>query len=115
MLKIIIPIQSLSDVVTNSSSELFCTIFSDSQIEDIYNLFEDIFGYNQDSDLGPVVYLCRKSDDTYYLEDDRYDSFPDSWVEIHTPYEAVDHTTFYTAGVQAILKEHFSDYKIEFE
>lgn len=114
-MKIIIPIQSVSDVVTNSSSELFCTIFSETQAEDIYKLFEDIFGYNTDSDLGPVVYLVHKSDDDYYQEDERYASFPESWVEIHTPYEAVDHSAFYTAGIKALLKEHFTDYQFEFE
>ena len=48
MIRILIPIQSLSDVVTNSSSELFCTIFSNTQLKDIYYLFDDLFGYMTD-------------------------------------------------------------------
>ena len=59
MFKLIIPIQSLSDVVTNSSSELFCTIFSDTQLEQIYGLFDDLFGYNDDSELGPTVRIIN--------------------------------------------------------
>lgn len=30
-----VKIQSISDIITNSSSELFCTIFSDNYLKDI--------------------------------------------------------------------------------
>lgn len=114
MIKIIISIQSLSDVVTNSSSELFCTIFSDTQLEDIYKLFEDLFGGNQDPDEGPRVYLINKKDDIFYQDED-YGKFPDSWIEISLPYSSFDASSFYRAGVEAILEDNFSDYKISFE
>lgn len=117
MIKILIPIQSLSDVVTNSSSELFCTIFSDTQLEQIYRLFDDLFGYNNDSELGPTVRFINKKDDDYYQDEDGYSSYPDSWVEISLPYDSYDASSFYSAGIKAILKDKFpnSDYILNFE
>lgn len=115
MIRILIPIQSLSDVVTNSSSELFCTIFSNTQLKDIYYLFDDLFGYMTDPDEGPTVRLVNKSDDDYYQEEE-YDSFPDSWIEISLPYSSYDASSFYNAGIKAILKDKFpnSDYTLNF-
>lgn len=117
MIKILIPIQSLSDIVTNSSSELFCTIFSDTQLEEIYGLFDDLFGYNNDSELGPTVRFINKEDDDYYQDEDGYASYPDSWVEISLPYDSYDASSFYSAGIKAILKDKFpdSDYTLKFE
>ncbi len=116
MFKLIIPIQSLSDVVTNSSSELFCTIFSDTQLEQIYGLFDDLFGYNDDSELGPTARLINKTDADYYQDEEEYASFPDSWIEISLPYDSYDASSFYSAGIKAILKDKFpnSDYILNF-
>ena len=116
MFKLIIPIQSLSDVVTNSSSELFCTIFSDTQLEQIYGLFDDLFGYNDDSELGPTARLINKTDADYYQDEEEYVSFPDSWIEISLPYDSYDASSFYSAGIKAILKDKFpnSDYILNF-
>ena len=116
MFKLIIPIQSLSDVVTNSSSELFCTIFSDTQLEQIYGLFDDLFGYNDDSELGPTARLINKTDADYYQDEEEYASFPDSWIEIRLPYDSYDASSFYSAGIKAILKDKFpnSDYILNF-
>lgn len=116
MFKLIIPIQSLSDVVTNSSSELFCTIFSDTQLEQIYGLFDDLFGYNDDSELGPTARLINKTDADYYQDEEEYASLPDSWIEISLPYDSYDASSFYSAGIKAILKDKFpnSDYILNF-
>lgn len=116
MFKLIIPIQSLSDVVTNSSSELFCTIFSNTQLEQIYGLFDDLFGYNDDSELGPTARLINKTDADYYQDEEEYASFPDSWIEISLPYDSYDASSFYSAGIKAILKDKFpnSDYILNF-
>lgn len=114
MYRIIIPIQSLSDVVTNSSSELFCTIFSDTQLEEIYELFDDLFGHNKYSEEGLTVRLINKSDDYCYQEED-YNKFPESWIEINIPYSSFDASSFYEAGIRAILTDKFSDYILNFE
>ena len=109
MFKLIIPIQSLSDVVTNSSSELFCTIFSDTQLDEIHDIFDNLFGYNDDSEMSPAVYFRNKDKD-----DDYYEDYPESWLEIWLPY-GYECTRFMKAGIEAVLKERFNDYEVKME
>lgn len=92
-----INIQSFSDVITNSSSEIFCTI-SGTDLDAIYELLKPLFpaGYGY-SDMEPTLY---KEDDSVAL-----------WL----PYGeyAVE---FYKEGLEAILDKYFKDnYKIEYE
>ena len=47
-------ILSISDVITNSSSEVFCYITGD-KLDEIYDIFETIIGYNQEYELTPVI------------------------------------------------------------
>ena len=56
-----INIQSFSDVITNSSSEIFCTI-SGADLDAIYELLKPLFpaGYGY-SDMEPTLY---KEDDS---------------------------------------------------
>lgn len=112
MYKIIIPLQSISDVITNSSSELFCTIFSEKQLESIYKLLSKLFD-NSDPEIGPTVSLIDKRTDSYYAEDDYYKDYPDSWIEIDLPYDTFGHI-FYEKGLEAVLKDNFNDFKIKF-
>lgn len=92
-----INIQSFSDVVTNSSSEIFCTI-TGNDLDSIYELLKPLFpssyGY---SDMEPTL--------------DMEDGVITLWI----PYgeQPVD---FYRAGLEAMLDKHFKDnYKIEYE
>lgn len=90
-----INIQSFSDVITNSSSEIFCTITGDNT-EAIYDLLKQLFP-GCDSDLEPVLYEGDNS------------------VSLWLPYGeyAVE---FYKAGLEAVLDKYFKDnYKIEYE
>lgn len=131
-MKVIIPIQSISDLITNSSSELFAIIDANNQeiLQNIYQLVYDLFGGdNQELEETPIVTLCRrptkkeiedKYNSDYYSyrfnnTDDIY-SLPESWIEIELPYR-VDHCKlFFKAGLDAILKEKFgNNYKIEYE
>ena len=50
-------ILSISDLITNSSSEVFCIITPEakSMVKDIFEVFDDIFGYNQEYEVTPVV------------------------------------------------------------
>lgn len=90
-----INIQSFSDVITNSSSEIFCTITGDNT-EAIYNLLKPLFpGY--DSDLEPVLYE------------------EDNSVSLWLPY-GDQPIEFYREGLKAVLDKYFKDnYKIEYE
>ena len=56
-------ILSISDVITNSSSEVFCYITGEEEIlEELYDTLDSIFGYNQESEVTPVVDMgeCHK-------------------------------------------------------
>lgn len=110
--KIIIPIQSISDVITNSSSELFCTIFSEEHLDDIHNLLVDLIGKGY-SDESLSVYLECKDDD---YKSEYYKDYPDYWIEIHMPYDFYNASNILRAGLEAILENEFEDgYKIVFE
>lgn len=129
-MKIKLLIQSISNIITNSSSELFAVIDANKEILDsIYEILNNIFGDNQESEITPVVTLCRrptkkeiehKFDSDYYSwryseEDDIY-SLPEYWIEVELPYCLDDCTKFFSAGLEAILKEKFGDnFKIEYE
>lgn len=107
--KIIIPIQSISDVITNSSSELFCTIYSEEHLDDIYEFFKEYMGvgYSEDS---LSIYLEHKDD---YPDEEYYKDYPDSWIEIHMPYDYSNVSKLLQIGLEAILENKFKDkYKI---
>ena len=57
-----INIQSFSDVITNSSSEIFCTITGDD-LKAIYDLLKPILP-GRDSDLEPTLHM----EDNYKIE-----------------------------------------------
>ena len=129
-MKIIIPIQSVSDLITNSSSELFATIDADKEVlEDIYELINCLFGYDQESERTPVVTLCKRPTKSeiedrynlgyyswrYYDTVDIY-SLPENWIEIEMPYRFSECESFFKAGLDAILKEKFgNNFKIKYE
>lgn len=112
--KIIIPIQSMSDVITNSSSELFCTIFSEKHLDDIYKFFKEYVGVGY-SDESLSIYLEHK-DETFDVDSDYYKDYPDNWIEIHIPYDYCNVSDILQVGLEAILKNKFKNgYKIVFE
>lgn len=90
-----IPIQSFSDVITNSSSEIFCAI-TGNDLKAIYELLKPMIP-GRDSDMEP----------TLHMEGDA--------VTLWLPYGDAP-VEFYRAGLEAILDKHFKDnYKIEYE
>lgn len=94
--KYLIPIQSFSDVITNSSSEIFCTITGDD-LQAIYKLLKPLFpGY--DSDLEPVLHQRDNNSISLWIP------YGESAIE------------FYREGIEAILDKYFKDnYTIEYE
>ena len=91
-MKIKIKIQSISDLITNSSSEVFCRINSDDPEikKQILGLLEDLIP-GDDMELEPVV---RVWDDEIVLE---------------LPNDYWSAAAFYRAGLEAILKEKFGE------
>lgn len=94
----IFKIQSFSDVITNSSSELFCTITSKNHIEEIFDVLYRLTGYNMDSEIGPCV----------YREDGNS-------ISVHLPYNISDVSDLFRAGLEVVLNKRFKDdYEINY-
>lgn len=106
-MKIIIKIQSISDIITNSSSEVFCTI-TGKDIESIYQVLKPFFpGY--DSEVEPTMNYYEKG------EWDDEDSYPQ--IVIWMPYGFEGVTTFYKAGLKTFLDQAIGEnnYNIDYE
>lgn len=125
-MKIIVSIQSISDIITNSSSELFATITSESEetLNEIYSLIDKLFGYRQESEITPCVDLYHRptQEQIDHWEIDswlRYKTpseYPEYWIEIEMPYDLEHCKSFYKEGLNAMLKENFGDnFKIIYE
>lgn len=100
MLKLNIKIQSVSGIITNSSSEVFCRIDSNC-VDVIYDLLSPLFPARY-SDDGPVLYR-REEDGVEYLE-------------IDMPYHISDCGEFFRAGLEALLDAHVpNNYTIDYD
>ena len=105
MIKILIPIQSISDIITNSSSEIFAYIHSKNHLDKIYSWINIIFEI-QESEITPCVHLRNKKERDYWFYDQTEEfinSFPEQWIEIELPYSYYDVETFYKEGLKALL------------
>lgn len=85
MLRIQINIQSISDIITNSSSEVFCTI-TGKDLEEVQSILGALFK-------------------TEYSEDFVRISITDETVEVWMPYNLYEQSAFFKAGLEAILKD----------
>ena len=109
-IKISIPIQSISDIITNSSSELFCTIHSDNNLLPIYELVERLFP-DDDPDYRPSIYWMNGDEIVSPYDETQSDPY----IEIYIPYSFYNLETFFKGGLEAVLNQSFGeDYKIEF-
>lgn len=98
MLQIAIKIQSISDIITNSSSEVFCTI-TGQDLNAIKDIIIPLFP-NTDSEMGPIAYLNEE----------------DSCIIIEIPYGLDGVADFYKAGLEALLDKYLGGhYCIEYE
>ena len=127
MNRIIVSIQSFGDIITNSSSEIFCTITGDVDVLDfIADLLSHVFDNYGDREIDPLFEYKVKEDmysDGYTKEDlesedctkEELDNKPDRFIEITLPYGCNE--KFYRAGLLAILGESENikgKYKIDF-
>ena len=117
MNRIIVSIQSFGDIITNSSSEIFCTITGDANVLDfIAELLSHVFDNYGDREIDPLFEYKVKEDmysDGYTKEE--LDNKPDRYIEITLPYSCNE--KFYRAGLLAILGESENikgKYKIDF-
>lgn len=104
-LTIVIKLQSFGDVITNSSSEVFCWIHSD-RLNEIVEILTPLFP-NKDSEMGPTLNVYEEG---YWDED----STP--CISIDFPYGMEGYEEFYRKGLTAILDQFFGseNYSIKY-
>ena len=110
-----IKIQSVSDIITNSSSEVFCRIESNDHLLKIADLLSSAIGSNNyDPEYEPVCRLRYKED--LYWSDEEKPELPSQWVEIEVPYSWTGRE-FYTIALPAVLDKLVGEnnYKIIYE
>lgn len=118
-----IPIQSFSDLITNSSSEIFQTIEgSEETINKIYDilspLFKDDGWYDEDMPTMKVRYKSKVEEDPeeYGFEDTELSDLPKAWIELWLPYGLSGCENFFKVGVKALLESNnIKDYIIKDE
>ena len=112
-----IKIQSVSDIITNSSSEVFCRIESDNHLVRIADLLCDAISpkYSYDPECEPVCRL-RYKEDSYWYSVEEKDELPSEWVEIEVPYSWTGRE-FYKIALPAVLDKVVGEnnYKIIYE
>ena len=89
-----IKIQSISDIITNSSSEVFCKI-TGNNLDEIWSILQPLFP-GVDSELEPVL---------RYYEDNEWDEGIPENIVLEFPYRLESVSEFYKAGLEAILKD----------
>lgn len=94
-----IKIQSISDIITNSSSEVFCTI-TGKDTETLFQILSPFFP-GEDSEMEPT--LCYNDENNH--------------LTIWMPYGFDRVTTFYKAGLKAVLDQAIGEnnYSIDYE
>lgn len=102
-LKITLKVQSISDLITNSSSETFLRIDTKDKVlhDEIYNALKDLFP-SRDWELSPVI-----SDETEYYHENE-EGFEGFVCELSLPY-GIECDTLFEVGVKAILKDKFGE------
>lgn len=112
--KVRIPIQSVSDLITNSSSEVFCRISSEDHLSGIWNLLKPLFN-NYDPEMYPYITERNLEEEKDQLDVEEIKRLPYRWIEISLPYDMDESKDFYRAGLDAILSKNFEDYTIDYE
>lgn len=103
---IVVKVQSISDIITNSSSEVFCTI-TGKDIEAIAELLKPLF-----SEHDPDLYPCMD-----FYDEDEWDEGHPGLIQISLPYGYDGITEFYRSGLEAILDQTIGEnnYDIDYD
>lgn len=102
MVKFLIPVQSISDIITNSSSETLCVISSNAHLKEIYDLLRELTNWTNDYEDGLVVRFRNK-------DDEDGEDYPDNWIELELPYCCDNMESILFEGIKAILENKFKD------
>lgn len=108
-----IPVQSVSDLITNSSSEVFCRILSEDNLDDIWNLLSPLFRTDSYYDEEyPTMTMRDLEEERDSLSIEEIKALPYKWIEIVMPYCMSEAQDFYKAGLEALLGNNFQDCEI---
>lgn len=112
-----INVQSVSGIITNSSSEVFCRIESDNSLDLIKEILRPLFAPGDWDDCCPYLREIDLDDEEYEEWcDDLETRTPRKWIEINMPYSLSEATEFYRAGLEAILSNRVpNDYRIIYD
>lgn len=112
-----IKVQSVSDIITNSSSEVFCRIESDNSLELIKEILRPLFAPGDWDDCSPFLTEVDLDDEEYEEWCEDWETrIPRKWIEINMPYGLSNATEFYKAGLEAILSDRVpDDYRIIYD
>lgn len=120
-IRIKLKVQSFSDIITNSSSELFAVIKDSDRLDDIYDVLLRIFGWDQESEQKMCVDIYERPTQEdldgwnwwTWLKNvskaSKPEDYPEKWIEIEMPYRLSEYRTYFEKGIEAILKEKFGD------
>ena len=118
MKQLLIPIQSFSNIITNSSSEIFCIIKGDKEtILFINNLLFNLLGENVYDEDSPMYELLCKSDlDKNDYSKEQWEKLSEYSIQISLPYNLWRCHTFFEEGLKALLEnsEVKNKYKLDF-
>lgn len=118
MKQLLIPIQSFSNIITNSSSEIFCIIKGDKEtMLFINNLLFNLLGKNVYDEDSPMYELLCKSDlDKDDYDEEQWEKLPEYSIQISLPYNLWRCHTFFEEGLKALLEnsEVKNKYKLDF-
>ena len=105
MKQLLIPIQSFSNIITNSSSEIFCIIKGDKEtILFINNLLFNLLGKNVYDEDSPMYELLCKSDlDKDDYDEEQWEKLPEYSIQISLPYNLWRCHTFFEEGLNSFF------------
>ena len=116
---IVINIQSFSDIITNSSSELFCTVSGNEDVILFINnllssLFKDDEYYSEDTPT--YSFLCKSNLDKEEFSEKQWKELPEYSIQINLPYSLGTCEPFFREGLKALLEnsEVKGKYKLDF-
>jgi len=116
-------IQSTSDIITNSSSEVFVVIHSSNRefIDELYSQLDSIYGWNQESERTPVIeYEGQTAHDNWeYDYDRRYTSADEepvidkTTISVEMPYCMRKSISYHRAGIEALVEEGVKKHNVD--
>lgn len=115
MLMLDIKIQSISDIITNSSSETFCRISSEKDLLQIYEFLREIFPETWDSEMEPYVWLGK--DDYEEITDEDIENCEGVSIHIDIPYSMNGMCNLLEHGLAPMLEDKFpnSNFEISYD